>query len=721
MGQYKTSIGQNIYDIALHIYGSLDGLTDLLINNPSLSLSLPIKPDTLLTYTDNLFVNSNVVSTLISNNVTPANGSADIYYKEDPSDRIIDIICKPTQKVAEIGLSGNGVLLIDWGDNSDIQEVKLQSNKIIYQHVFKNKIKQNRKIKFFGSVQFIDFDISNLDAINMFFLKNINIEKYIHCASKCEIEHLRLCDGVYNLSLKGAKITDLSPLLELKDLITLDLNSQYINSLDIENYFIGLVQNYGNRRGCTISINSPLRGVYKEPDKDNNNKYIFTSAMEAIWVLLNEPLWQEGGFWHVIINNKDYTAEGNVDVINFFHYNLGKIEIITDKAMLKAKYNSLNSIIKDNSSTILLPVEGNSDVVYGLNNVDGGLVPFSFSRESSGTFFNINNEMQLSGINIPRIDYGNYNTNAKLLIEKEATNYVGLNTLFVNNGTINITDDVVHYVSNNTPDTLHGFYTPTYTEATNSKNSLWLKYGGCRYVVLRGVVTENYYIIVDTINKSVVYKSPANLQTEISLMHDDWFVIKYDQSKNPSGRLTLRLSDNTLPNGNPNSIGNGTGVFAKNIQVEPNQYTSYIPTTNSSVTRAADKLMYSIPQTSSIYLKTTKREVVLIKNSGQWNIHDDLDYEGVEVLAVFNRILTESESLDILKNPIINRDNGLISNYDLSKSLLSVNQIRMLLLELQNESFAHNANVILHTKDVTSSLSDLIQIYNSNFISIIIQ
>ncbi|MCS2956861.1 hypothetical protein NXX53_06170 [Bacteroides salyersiae] len=38
MGKYTVITGQNLYDIALHIYGSIEGIVDLLMNNPDLSL-----------------------------------------------------------------------------------------------------------------------------------------------------------------------------------------------------------------------------------------------------------------------------------------------------------------------------------------------------------------------------------------------------------------------------------------------------------------------------------------------------------------------------------------------------------------------------------------------------------------------------------------------------------------------------------------------------------
>lgn len=309
MGQYKTQTGQNIYDVAIHIYGSLDGLIDLFVNNPDLSFSNTLRSGTLLNYTDGLFVDQNVVSTLIANSVVPSSGSANIHYQPDPSGCIADIICKPTTSVGALRMSGIGLLYIDWGDNSAYESVELTSEPKTYPHIFNSKIKQNRRVRLFGDVTLDEFDISGLEVLDVRFLKRVKVYKYTHGESPAPIEHVRLLDQVYSLSLKGAKTPDLSPVISCLDLMQLDLRGDGIKRDKIENYLIGLVANYSSRRGCTIHIDTDIQGSYQEPSRDEYQKYIIKSAMEAVWVLTNEPAWQEAGFWHIIINNQDYTTE----------------------------------------------------------------------------------------------------------------------------------------------------------------------------------------------------------------------------------------------------------------------------------------------------------------------------------------------------------------------------------------------------------------------------
>lgn len=309
MGQYKTVTGQNIYDVATHIYGSLDGLTDLLVSNPRLSFAQTLETGTILNYTDDFLVNKGITSALSASNITPSNGSANVYYEPEPSVRIADLYCSSSQLTGAITVSGNGVLFVDWGDNSPYQKITLTASTKSHSHIFNNKINTDRRVRLFGDVRLIDLDVSRVAPKIVHFLKKVAVERYTHGASVSPIEHIRLCDQVYKVSLAGSKISDLLPLISCTNLMDLDLRGDKIKTEHIETYLIKLVANYGARRGCTIRIDADIQGTYQQPSKDANQKYIIKNAMEAVWVLTNEPSWQEGGFWHIIINNTDYTTE----------------------------------------------------------------------------------------------------------------------------------------------------------------------------------------------------------------------------------------------------------------------------------------------------------------------------------------------------------------------------------------------------------------------------
>ena len=62
MGRYSVIAGQNIFDVALHLYGSIEGIVDLMMNNPDLSLDTTLTVGQELVYTDGFVINADVVA-----------------------------------------------------------------------------------------------------------------------------------------------------------------------------------------------------------------------------------------------------------------------------------------------------------------------------------------------------------------------------------------------------------------------------------------------------------------------------------------------------------------------------------------------------------------------------------------------------------------------------------------------------------------------------------
>ena len=81
MGKYIVTHGQNLYDVALHIYGSIEGVIDLMMNNTSLSLDQILKAGDELVYTDDYVINKDVAAYYKVNEIMPANGERHVYPK----------------------------------------------------------------------------------------------------------------------------------------------------------------------------------------------------------------------------------------------------------------------------------------------------------------------------------------------------------------------------------------------------------------------------------------------------------------------------------------------------------------------------------------------------------------------------------------------------------------------------------------------------------------
>ena len=154
-------------------------------------------------------------------------------------------------------------------------------------------------------------DISGLRPIELYILKSLSIERFTLNNATLLIDALPMLGDVFGVSLDGLKTNDLTPLLELKKLMSLSLMQTIYRQPTIDAYLIGLVERHDNRRNCKVMMTVEPSGEYKEPRKDSNNRYLLTSGMEAIWVLTHEPAWNEGGAWEFIINETTYNYEQN--------------------------------------------------------------------------------------------------------------------------------------------------------------------------------------------------------------------------------------------------------------------------------------------------------------------------------------------------------------------------------------------------------------------------
>ena len=80
MAQYKVRSGQNIYDVALTLYGSIEGIFDLLISNEWLNMETQLSYGMVLNYHEEFAVNKSIVIWLKDNNVLVKNGEHIYHY-----------------------------------------------------------------------------------------------------------------------------------------------------------------------------------------------------------------------------------------------------------------------------------------------------------------------------------------------------------------------------------------------------------------------------------------------------------------------------------------------------------------------------------------------------------------------------------------------------------------------------------------------------------------
>lgn len=106
MKSYTVKSGQNIFDVALVIYGSIEGVFDLLVSNESQSLSFDttLTAGTTLSYNENYTIYDNIRDWFTDNNVKVANGEH-IYSHIDIKEYIQSYISNHNEVVVDEAIS----------------------------------------------------------------------------------------------------------------------------------------------------------------------------------------------------------------------------------------------------------------------------------------------------------------------------------------------------------------------------------------------------------------------------------------------------------------------------------------------------------------------------------------------------------------------------------------------------------------------------------------
>lgn len=314
MGKYIVCEGQNLFDIALHIHGSIEGIVDLLVCNPPLSLASELKSGDGLSYTDGFVIDADIVAYYRMYGIKPANGERTVYYKSSQYPKLAEIYLENSQTSASFEISGNGALEIDWGDNSRVETLTLGNELKQVPHAFDNSLSSKRKISLYGNVLARQINLSGLSASDIFLLRPLPVEKFTLQRGDMEIDFLCLLQDTYEVDLTRLATDNLLPLLNNKRLMKLDLSGANIRQSTLDEYLINLVRHYYGRRSCDVYLTALPSGIYQEPRRDDNLNYILTTGMEAVWVLTHEAAWNEAGYWKFVINDLIYTFEPNEQI-----------------------------------------------------------------------------------------------------------------------------------------------------------------------------------------------------------------------------------------------------------------------------------------------------------------------------------------------------------------------------------------------------------------------
>lgn len=287
MAIYEAKIDQTIFDIAVQLYGSIEGAFDLLMSNPDLSINDDIPRGTTLNYHENFVINQEISKTLQKS--PPSSTPHNVYYKNPTSPCVMLVMVPSALNSGSFSVSGDGEMVIDWGDNSALETVVLSSQEKIAEHHYDNTLHtDNRIIRIYGNFNIQHVDLSNMDG-EFYPTREIVVDEFSYNKYSGNIWGLMLFKGLNVLCLTNSVISTLAPIYNL-NLQILDLSNSIISEQEFESYLEYIVTNYGDRRDCTVTARISLT------DK----------AMEYIQLIVQNPDWNSNGQWSFHINGIVY-------------------------------------------------------------------------------------------------------------------------------------------------------------------------------------------------------------------------------------------------------------------------------------------------------------------------------------------------------------------------------------------------------------------------------
>lgn len=307
MAQYKVQGGQNIWDIAIQLYGSIEGAFDLFMSNPKLNMTTQLKAGDILEYHEQFVINQSIVDAIVSNDYLPANSERRVYFKnvQAPLRMFVKIPEQETETSFEV--AGDGQMIIDWGDNSTLQTISLTDDRIVLDHVFDNKV-DKRRMKIYG-----DFSLSYLNLTgfkgSLYPINPIVVDEFISIANAGDLSCLFLFKGMVSLDLRNTNIDNLSPIYdygrsgniaeEYNGLQLLNLEGVRFKDIAVLDDYLEYLadsETHGTRRPCHLYLTA-------QPSE---------RGMAAIETILNEKAWNQEGYassWAFTINGTTYTTE----------------------------------------------------------------------------------------------------------------------------------------------------------------------------------------------------------------------------------------------------------------------------------------------------------------------------------------------------------------------------------------------------------------------------
>lgn len=223
MKQYIVRSGQNIYDVSLTLYGTVEGIFDLLISNEGLTMDTKLTYGMVLNYHEEFVVNSGIVSWLTDNSVIVKNGEhvynhidiealikqhiysyhADQYdslqwlspdernmYWEELTAPRITVNQQGQVSSLNVWLKDGTHMMIDWGDYSEVQLID-SAEEIEVEHCYQSS--GTHKITMYGDFKCYLLDFSQINGIH-YPLSHIHADRFVSALNINDLDKLIITD-----------------------------------------------------------------------------------------------------------------------------------------------------------------------------------------------------------------------------------------------------------------------------------------------------------------------------------------------------------------------------------------------------------------------------------------------------------------------------------------------------------------------------------------------
>lgn len=303
MATYIVKPGQNLFDVALHLYGTIEGLFDILISNPDINMNSELAYGQELEYHEGFVLNESIVNEFKNRELVPAGGARKVYFKEPDEDLLMIVGPNPESRLVTFQAAGEGTMIVDWGDNTDLERITLTTSQKTIEHYFDSEV-DKRRIRIYGNNETLKFTYLDTSGIggSLVLTRPIVVDDYSCLGKSFWLTGLALLQETYKVSLKRCIVADLLPLAGM-DLQELDLTDvEYVTDNVLDDYLEYIVANYEvypssgkkDRRPCTVYLTT-------EPS---------ARGYAAIDTILNESEWNVSDTWKFYINNELYQPNG---------------------------------------------------------------------------------------------------------------------------------------------------------------------------------------------------------------------------------------------------------------------------------------------------------------------------------------------------------------------------------------------------------------------------